>query len=197
MVIELFHQDGKPAGVFYCAKCRSVKRTKAEADKCCEPSNCQYCGKESGRQYVTVCDTCKRANQIKYLANRFEKAKKLTEWEGWVYLDGTGNDGFSESLSSFWEDWDDNHTEDKEKPAYVWGCKRVQLVRADVSDITDRISDDADEDFDTSDMNGLEDLEMAIEKFNKANEDVVSYEPDYGVAILLNNDSHVEQRIVE
>ncbi len=31
---ELFHQDGKTANVFYCGKCRIVKRSKEEAETC-------------------------------------------------------------------------------------------------------------------------------------------------------------------
>ncbi len=31
--IKLYHQDGKPSGVFYCEKCRCVKRTEEEANE--------------------------------------------------------------------------------------------------------------------------------------------------------------------
>ena len=186
--IELYHQDGKSAGVHYCEKCRCVKRTREEADKCCEPTKCQYCGKETGRQYYLACESCDRANQEKNERERFEKAKKLTqsEWDGWVYLDGTGRDGYSESLSDFWDNWELDHDEGDEKPEYVWACKKNHFAVADVSDITERIGANAYDDFDTCDLNGLDDLKAAIEKFNEANKDVVSYEPDYGVAILLN-----------
>lgn len=186
--IELYHQDGKSTGVFYCTQCRCVKRTKEEADKCCEPTKCQYCGKESGRQHYLACESCDRANQAKKEADRFEKAEKKTEWGGWVYLEGTGRDGYSESLSDFWDNWESDHDEGDEKPAYVWACKKNHFAVADVSDITERIADDGYEDFDADDLNGLEELKAAIEKFNEANKDVVSYEPDYGVAILLNAD---------
>lgn len=184
--IELYHQDGKSTGVFYCTQCRCVKRTKEEADKCCEPTKCQYCGKESGRQHYLACESCDRANQAKKEADRFEKAEKKTEWGGWVYLEGTGRDGYSESLSDFWDNWESDHDEGDEKPAYVWACKKNHFAVADVSDITERIADNGYEDFDADDLNGLEELKAAIEKFNEANKDVVSYEPDYGVAILLN-----------
>lgn len=190
--IELYHQDGKSACVFYCAQCRHVKRTKEEADKCCEPTKCQYCGKETGRQYSFACDSCDRENQAKKEADRFEKAKKLTEWDGWVYLDGTGRDGYSESLSDFWDNWENDHDEDDKKPAYVWACKKDHFAVVDVSDITERIADDGYDDFDVDDLNGLDDLKAAIEKFNEANRDVVSYEPDYGVAILLNGQTEAQ-----
>jgi hypothetical protein len=68
----------------------------------------------------------------------------------------------------------------------VWSCKKNHFAVADVSDITERICDNAYEGFDPDDLNGLDELKAAIEKFNDANKDVVSYEPDYGLAILLN-----------
>ncbi len=185
--IELYHQDGKSTGVFYCTKCRCVKRTKEEADKCCEPTKCQYCGKESGHQNYLCCDTCKEINEAKKEADRFEKAEKKTAWDGWVYLDGTGRDGYSESIEDFWENWENDADESAEKPKYVWACKKNHFAVADVSDITERIADNGYEDFDVDTLDGLDELKAAIEKFNDANKEVVSYEPDYGVAILLNN----------
>jgi hypothetical protein len=184
--IELYHQDGKSTGVFYCTTCRCVKRTKEEADKCCEPTKCQYCGKESGRQHYLACESCDRANQAKKEADRFEKAEKKTEWDGWVYLEGTGRDGYSESVEAFWDNWECAAAADDEKPKYAWACKKNFFAVADVSDITERIADNGYEDFDPDDLNGLDDLKAAIEKFNEANKDVVSYEPDYSIAILLN-----------
>lgn len=183
--IELYHQDGKSAGIFYCSSCRHVKRTEGEANECCTPTKCRYCGKESGRQHYLACESCDRANQAKKEEERFEKARKLTEWDGWVYLDGTGNNGYSESISDFWDNWESDHDEADEKPAYVWACKENHFAVVDISYITDRIDDDAYEDFNTDGLKGLEELKAAIEKFNEANKDVVSYEPDYGIAILL------------
>jgi len=179
--IELYHHDGKSTGVFYCTECRCVKRTKEEADKCCEPTKCQYCGKESGRQYYLSCESCDRANQDKEEAERFDKAEKKTEWDGWVYYE----DEYYESVEYYLESCDDLPV-----PAYVWACKENHFAVADVSDITDRIEENGYEDFDGDDLKGLDDLKAAIEKFNEANKDVVSYEPDYGVAILLNHQNH-------
>jgi len=91
-------------------------------------------------------------------------------------------------VEAFWDNWECEADDDDEKPKYVWACKKNFFAVADVSDITERIADNGYEDFDPDDLNGLDDLKAAIEKFNEANKDVVSYEPDYGVAILLNAD---------
>lgn len=182
---ELYLKDGRFAGIFYCSECHLVKLTKDQADRCCEPTKCQYCGKESGRKHYLACESCERANQLKKEAERFDKAEKLTQWDGWVFLEGTGRDGHYESLSDFWDNWELEHYEADEKPKYVWTCKKIHFAVADVSDITERIADNGYEDFDTDDLNGLDDLKAAIEKFNEANKDVVSYEPDYKRAVIL------------
>jgi hypothetical protein len=183
--IELYHQDGRSAGVFYCAKCRLVRLTKEEAETCCEPLKCKCCGKETGRKYYLTCEPCDLANEARKEAERFEKAKKVTEWDGWVYLEGTGNDGYSQDLEDFWDSWESDHAEDDEKPKYVWACKAIHFVAADESDVIDRIQDNAPEDFDPADLQGLPELRAAIEQFNEANKDVVAYTPDYSTAILL------------
>jgi len=175
--IKLYHQDGKPSGVFYCTECRCVKRTEEEANECCQPYRCKHCGKETGRKFWTICEACETLNDERKETDRFEKAKKLNEWAGWVY-DGAE---YYESVEYYLEARDDLPV-----PAYVWACKENHFAVADVSDITDRIEENGYEDFDADDLKGLDDLKAAIEKFNEANKDVVSYEPDYGVAILLN-----------
>lgn len=175
--IKLYHQDGKPSGVFYCEKCRCVKRTEEEANECCQPYICKHCGKETGRNYWTICHECEALRDAQQEADRFQKAQKLTEWNSWVY-DGAE---YYESVEHYLETRDDLPI-----PAYVWACKENHFAIADVSDITDRIEENGYEDFDADDLKGMDDLKAAIEKFNEANKDVVSYEPDYGIAILLN-----------
>lgn len=180
---ELYHQDGRPSGVWFCGECRGVSAAKEQADKCCEIPRCPDCGKAVDRKYWLRCTDCERVNEAKKEAARFEKAEQRTEWDGWVYREGTGREGFHESISDFLEDWECR--DDATKPAYVWACKKVHFAAANISDITERIADNAYEDFSTDDLHGLDDLEAAIARFNEANKDVVSYEPDYGIAILL------------
>jgi hypothetical protein len=183
---ELYHQDGKSAGVFYCTACRCVQRTKEEADQCCAPTKCRDCGQETGRKWYVTCAECDRKNRLKQEAERFEKAEKRTGWDGWVYREGTGRDGFSESLSDFWENWENDHAAGDEPPTYVWACTEHHFARADLDEITERIAENGYEDFDGDDLRGLVEFKAAIQRFNEANHDLVSYAPDYRVAVLLN-----------
>ena len=181
---ELFLKEGKSAGVFYCEKCRFIHRTSAEADQCCQPYKCDKCGKEIER-YRTRCNACRNAADEEVERVRFEKAEKLTAWDGWVFSEGIGRDGYSHSLSDFYDNWADEHDEGGVPPKYVWACKATHFVRADVSDITERMADDAYEDWEPDTLNGLVELKAALDKFNEVNADVCSYRPDYTKAILL------------
>lgn len=184
---ELYHHDGKPASVSYCSACRRVHRTKDQADECCTPQKCQYCGLETGRPHYTACNSCDQINRSKKEADRFDKAEKKTEWDGWVYLEGTGKEGYSESIADFWENWESDHDEGDAKPTYVWACAEIHFAVAEIHHITDYITDQAYDDFDSNDLNGIPDLEAALAKFNEANKDLVSYLPDYSVAVLLSS----------
>ena len=44
---------------------------------------------------------------------------------------------------------------------------------------------EAYEDFDFNDLNGLTELKAALDAFNAANEDKISYSPDYKRAVIL------------
>lgn len=186
---ELHLKDGKSAGIFFCAKCRHVAGSQHLAEQCCNNYLCSKCGKDVGSRMWLVCEPCRDAADLEKERERFEKSEKLTEWNGWVYLEGTGREGFSESLSDFYDNWADDHDEGGELPKYVWACKANHFVRADVSDITERMCDDAYEDFEPDTLNGLDELKAALDKFNEVNAAVCSYQPDYSKAILLNPSS--------
>lgn len=181
--IELFHRDGKSAGVFYCEKCRIVATSKHLADQCCNWV-CKTCGKPTGRNYWSICDPCERIEREEKERKRFKDAEKVTSWDGWVYLDGYGRDGFADSVNELIE-----YIEDEEGavPEYAWTCDPNHFAVLDIDDILQRIEEDGDayEDFHASDMNGVDELAKAITAFNEANKDVVSWSPNYKRAILL------------
>lgn len=118
--------------------------------------------------------------------DRFNRARKISasEYSDWVYRDGAGNNGFAESWEDWMESWRFKHGEE-EPPKYVWACNSVHFAFTDLETITEPILDRAPEDYDERDLFGIPELEAAIERFNEANRDVVSYEPDYTRAVLL------------
>ncbi len=178
---ELFLKDGRSSEVFYCSQCKIVHRTQEQADKCCTPNRCPSCGVEVGRHW-TICDGCRATRETEKERERFKNAEKVTTWDGWVYCECLGRDGFSESLQ---EMLDEIGSAD-EIPEYVWTCNARPFAVVHVSSILDDIAANGYEDFDPQTLDGIPELKEAIRIFNAANEKVLSYEPDYSTALLVN-----------
>lgn len=84
--IELYHQDGRTARVFYCSQCHLLAKTKALADQCCVPYQCSGCGIDLPRkEYRTICPKCEEQKLREREVERFAKAEKVTQWDGWLY----------------------------------------------------------------------------------------------------------------
>lgn len=173
---ELFHSDGKPANVFYCGECRRVSATQLAAERCCQNHNCLTCGQDTGSRSWMVCDTCRAIKATNVEAERFNKAEKLSKWGGWVYCAGL----YAETIDELLDD-----LEPSEFPEYVWACSANHFVQADISDIEMQMLDGAYEDFEFESLSGIDELKTAILRFNEANKDVVSYNPDYSKAVLV------------
>ena len=185
--IELFTKEGKATGVYFCEKCRIVNTVKDVVERCCAPWKCETCGGDT-KKYWTTCDDCRAKKEAEAERARFEKAEKLTSWNGWVFKDGTGRDGYSQSLGDFMDCYaeeQENSDDPEPLPEYVWACKETRFVRADISDISSRIDDDAYEDFEFDSLRGIPELKAALEAFNAANIDAISYSPDYTKAVLI------------
>ena len=180
--IELFHKNGKSAGVFYCYKCHRVAKSKDAAEECCTPTLCKFCGKPC-RQYHTCCDDCSKSQSVKAEQERFDKAEKLTKWDGWVFSDGLGfHNGFAESVSDLLDQLDDD-----EAPEYVWACDPVNFAVASIDDVIRPILENeaAYEGFDSDHLNGIDELKAAIDQFNESNKHIVSYVPNFKKAVLI------------
>lgn len=185
---ELFIQSGESAGIYFCGQCKRVAYDGRQgAERCCLPHKCITCGKD---EETRECPECSDARFAKQERERFEKAEKITEWGGWVFCDGNYGykDGYFESVSDLM-DWIGDHNADYPQLEinleYVWPCKETEFVCVDVDDIYERIEERGYEDFERGSLVGTNELEAAIAVFEKANESIVSYEPDYSRALLL------------
>ena len=181
--IELFHSDGKPANVFYCEKCRNVASYKDIAEKCCLPRICE-CGKECEDKYWTICRGCNEKKEIQKELERFNAAEKVDKFDGWVWADGLSyNEGFADSVHDIIDYCKDN---DIEIPDYVWTCKENHFCFIDLNDILQEIEENGYEDFCAADScKGLDELKLAIDKFNEINRKIESYVPNYKKALII------------
>lgn len=185
--VELYkkHEDGtiEACGIFYCSECRVVHRTQDEANWCHGERRCACGNKIMQGYYQRQCSDCdhkewKEKERQKEL-KRFDEATKIAyaDYKGeWVY----DNDKFYPEL----EDAIDGYLEGHE-PEYVWACKRVGIPRIDLEDVTTNILNNMWEEAETGDLNGIEELEKALQAFNDANKDLPVYEVDYSTAILV------------
>jgi len=177
---ELFLASGKSAGVFYCTSCKVVRKTHEEAEDCCSPCKCQQCGVET-EHYNTICKACQRKKERAAEVARFEKAEKLTSFDGWLFY----GDKYYETMCDLLDDIDD----DADIPEYVWATTVCHFVRLEIGAV-EELSVDVDsayEDFDSA-PDGLDELKTSIEAFNKANAHHISYMVDYSKAVLVSKE---------
>lgn len=58
---------------YACGACRIVAPNRTAALECCAPRLCTKCGVETGKRYVTICDTCRRSEWADKERIRVEK----------------------------------------------------------------------------------------------------------------------------
>lgn len=116
---------------------------------------------------------------------RFEKAQKIpaADYDGWVYSDCF--DDYFDCVESFLERLEECD-EDFVRPTFVWACNEKQFLQLpSAEDIVDDYAENRHEDWDSSQADGLKELDEAISKFNEANKDAVAYWADYSRAVIL------------
>lgn len=178
--VELFHQDGRSAGVYYCGRCRIVRKTVEQAESCCQPRHCEKCGNEIDEQYRSVCEDCRHEERMQKETERLAKAE-LVEYEGgWVFSDAIAyNNGYFESMGDLLDHIQDEEPEQWPEFAYLTSEQPFAIDY-------DRVIEDAesqlewDSDWGEPSYTGEDELRAAIEKFNEANKSIKTYWPDYG-----------------
>lgn len=185
--IELYKKNKEGTmqgtGIFYCSECGMVYRNEEDA-KWCHGERLCACGEKITQGYCgRTCPACNakafREKEAEKEAERFEKATKIKESEY------TGNhvmcgDSFYESV----EEAIDQFLEGQE-PEYVWACKERGIPKVLLEDLICNLIDNMWDDAETSDLNGIEEMEAAVDAFNKANESIQMWSPDYSTAILV------------
>lgn len=113
-------------------------------------------------------------------AKRFEKATKLTSWDGWV----TDGDGFWPSVGEYMDERCDREW----THSYLWCCNEQPVIpNLDVAGVTQHWVEDRgwEEMSPEDDLEGVAALQAALDAFVEANKDVVSYRADYEQCVLL------------
>jgi len=124
----------------------------------------------------------KYANELFREANeqrKFDKAQKVKadEWGGPV----VNGDNYYESVDDFL-----GQTEEEEIPDFVWGCDDARpLLYLDTQNILENATQEAYEDFDMGDLEGVAAFEAACKEFVAKNAHLKSWWSTGKIAVLL------------
>lgn len=117
-------------------------------------------------------------------ADRFARATKVpaSQWKGGVFWGDMWKATVEEMIEVI-----PDYSEDPEEVTYLWASKPQEVIPSfDVEDVVSHWLDDRGwEDMDLFDLEGVPELQAAIDAFVKANEAVVSHSIDYSTAILI------------
>lgn len=177
---ELFLSSGKTAGIWFCGKCRIVQKTQEDAERHC---SCFTCGKHqdwSAGRIRTECDECSGKRRAKLRQERIENAVEVPSYDGPLYLDRGGyEDDYFQDMDDLLErlycEGEDDET--RELPEWAFCCT-TKPVSLDASRVIEWATDDHFDDA-ADHLCGVEELEKAIDAFNEANKEVVSWNVDY------------------
>jgi hypothetical protein len=151
------------------------------------------CGQLTEPNY-TMCQPHLNLAQAFREKERFDKAEHIPmdQWDGPVFLKGFGSE-FFETVGEFVDEWEGERggydEDDKEilttvAPAYVYAAKAEPMVECAADSLFEQVSENAYDEWDGR-LNGVKELEAAVERFNLANASLKVWHPDYSRAILL------------
>jgi len=189
--IALVKQTNPDEVVAYaCGSCGTVVGTakshgsnaQGMAERCCAPPACQQCGAVHDRKHRLFCGPCEVAREAAREARRFAAAEHIpaSDYDGPVYWDGTGNDGYSPSVADLLDWFADEETE---PPAYVWACS-VRHPSLDADDLLEHALDDHHED---CDLDAVDELRAFVARWNAQQTDE-TWDVDVTCAVLLTNE---------
>jgi len=196
---EFYNNLGVPLDRWYCDECGTLWPNKESGDRCCD-RRCEDCKDPlpSIKKYCwSVCNPCREAREDERELGRFTKAEKIhhQDWAGWVYY----NDHYYSSTEDLFDSLFHYDDEETGRPDYVWACKTNKFVDQDfLGRVLSDIQDEAYEDFETDDLDGVPELKAALEAFVNINHTKVAYAVDYTKAILLGESpTHRPVEIIE
>ncbi len=124
--------------------------------------------------------------------SHFDKATKISDrdYQGFVYW---GDEYFSEMkemLDRLMEDCNDP----EDIPEYVWATDPHMVIPSlDIGHVVaDHMDNNGWEEMEMGDLNGVNELQVALNIFVEANKTVVSYFPDYKTAVVISPETRAE-----
>lgn len=137
-------------------------------------------------ELATINAHCLDAREKRRDADRFAKARKLTEADC-EHEDFESVFAFDQYFSTLADVREYCENESLTLPHHVWPTKATSVIQElTVAEVVESSIDAWGwEDMDVSDLNGTKELQAALDAFTAANASVVSHLPDYSTAIIL------------
>lgn len=182
---ELFHADGRSAGVFYCSECMLMYRTGELqwAEDCCKPKRCTMCDVELEKKWSwTVCSGCRFAQDDARIQALWDKATKVDarEYDGGVYDEDA--DKYHDDIDAFLE-W---LYDESDEPPSTWPRVFATMpmdFRIDAYHIAEHAFEETHEDaWDQKDPGAIEELQALLDPWCEKH-DPGTVVPDYSRAV--------------
>jgi hypothetical protein len=115
---------------------------------------------------------------MKHDAEVLEKAELVTDYEGPVYLDGVGNGSFGKGFFSDVQELSEHlDFHEGERPLFAHCCTSRKFS-IDLDSVLENATQEMYDDI-ADDVDGVTELQDAVDAFNKANESIKTWDPDY------------------
>jgi len=194
--VELYkkHEDGtmEPCGIFYCSQCRIVhepkKRLNGAMVSDCVPAERKSHGVTFSANVTNASirnGKKKSARKKRRVSRPLQRSRNLSTLAITSIAEISTYDSVEDAIDQYLVG---------QEPEYVWACRTHGIPTVDVEDVTTNILDNMWDEADINDLNGVEELEEALKAFNKANESIQLWEPDYTTAILVEKRDNGEEQ---
>ena len=186
--IELFHEDGKSAGVYYCSKCKKItdKGNFQIIENCCKPYMCKYCSilvdSEIEGKYRTAHRVCQEKADYDKEQDIINKAEKLEDWEGYLWYD----ERVFVSMEDLTDYMDCQFSEEEDWPEFVFVAIPLEQRKMNSGHIVDDFLEDS---YETAyiyiDPDSVKNLQIAIDKFYQDHAHIICYIEDISRVVRI------------
>jgi hypothetical protein len=165
-IMPLYGQGSDRPTLFWVPETNTAYRTLDQALHELRQTLVCDCGQAKKQRYDTRCPACEQKARAERERQLFERAEKVNlsefdpEFVEWA--DYSSTEEFYEAMVELAESGE-------ELPTYVWCCKASTVVHLDLERVLENAEQDPYEDFDYRELNGLPELERALEAFNQTN----------------------------
>lgn len=183
---ELFHDDGRSAGVWYCDNCRCVAKTLDGAEACCV---CRRCGRVE--EHITICRACSDTEMSQ--RGREHDDKRLARARRYTTADYPSDAVFStnEGETLFYELGDFlDHCRDLGRPEPAWICRHA-TPQLDVERVMEDFGENLELRSDISAADVVEDydgLVAALRAWNEKQKPSIYYPGDESYVDVTDGD---------